>query len=142
MITVANRTETAARIASSLEQGNIKVDELCEPEGILHIDTNVLKSVEAEEKTANKREQSERLREMVNTVGQPDAPGANIQNVIPVGMLSEGWDARTVTHIMGLRAFTSQLLCEQVIGRGLRRASPSLAGRRQFPYPRCVSLAF
>jgi len=48
-------------------------------------------------------------------------PGEQIQNVISVGMLSEGWDAKTVTHIMGLRAFTSQLLCEQVVGRGLRR---------------------
>ena len=38
-------------------------------------------------------------------------------------MLSEGWDAKTVTHIMGLRAFSSQLLCEQVVGRGLRRTS-------------------
>ncbi|MGB2985664.1 MAG: type III restriction endonuclease subunit R, partial [Phycisphaerae bacterium] len=46
-----------------------------------------------------------------------------IQNVISVGMLSEGWDAKTVTHIMGLRAFSSQLLCEQVVGRGLRRTS-------------------
>ena len=50
-------------------------------------------------------------------------PGEQIQNVISVGMLSEGWDAKTVTHIMGLRAFTSQLLCEQVVGRGLRRTS-------------------
>ena len=50
-------------------------------------------------------------------------PGEQIQNVISVGMLSEGWDAKTVTHIMGLRAFSSQLLCEQVVGRGLRRTS-------------------
>jgi hypothetical protein len=46
-----------------------------------------------------------------------------VQSVISVGMLNEGWDAKTVTHIMGLRAFTSQLLCEQVVGRGLRRTS-------------------
>ena len=50
-------------------------------------------------------------------------PGEHIRNVISVGMLSEGWDAKTVTHIMGLRAFSSQLLCEQVVGRGLRRTS-------------------
>ena len=56
-------------------------------------------------------------------MGQPGKPGEQIQNVISVGMLSEGWDAKTVTHIMGLRAFTSQLLCEQVVGRGLRRTS-------------------
>ena len=56
-------------------------------------------------------------------MGRAGQPGGRIQNVISVGMLSEGWDAKTVTHIMGLRAFTSQLLCEQVVGRGLRRTS-------------------
>ena len=60
---------------------------------------------------------------MVDTVGKTGQPGEQIQNVISVGMLSEGWDAKTVTHIMGLRAFSSQLLCEQVVGRGLRRTS-------------------
>jgi type III restriction enzyme len=73
-----------------------------------------------------KDEEAERLRRMVDTVGQPGKPGAPIQNVISVGMLSEGWDAKTVTHIMGLRAFSSQLLCEQVVGRGLRRTSYEL----------------
>ena len=63
---------------------------------------------------------------MVDTVGRHGQPGEQIQNVISVGMLSEGWDAKTVTHIMGLRAFTSQLLCEQVVGRGLRRTSYDL----------------
>ncbi len=63
------------------------------------------------------------LRRKVDTIGRPGEPGEKIHNVISVGMLSEGWDARTVTHIMGLRAFTSQLLCEQVVGRGLRRTS-------------------
>src|SRR6185503_17414577 len=66
-------------------------------------------------------ERAELLRRVVDTVGQPGQPGERIQNVISVGMLSEGWDARTVTHIMGLRAFSSKLLCEQVVGRGLRR---------------------
>ena len=66
---------------------------------------------------------AEHLRRMVDTVGRPGQPGEQVQNVISVGMLSEGWDAKTVTHIMGLRAFTSQLLCEQVVGRGLRRTS-------------------
>ena len=63
-------------------------------------------------------QRAERLRKMVDTVGRPGQPGEQVQNVISVGMLSEGWDAKTVTHIMGLRAFTSQLLCEQVVGRG------------------------
>ena len=71
----------------------------------------------------SKKEQAEILRQTVDTVGQPGKPGEGIQKVISVGMLSEGWDAKTVTHIIGLRAFSSQLLCEQVVGRGLRRTS-------------------
>ena len=73
-----------------------------------------------------KAQQAELLRLRVDTVGRVGQPGEQIQNVISVGMLSEGWDARTVTHIMGLRAFTSQLLCEQVVGRGLRRTEYDL----------------
>jgi type III restriction enzyme len=73
-----------------------------------------------------KAEQGELLRHTVDTVGKVGQPGEQIQKVISVGMLSEGWDAKTVTHIMGLRAFSSQLLCEQVVGRGLRRTSYEL----------------
>jgi type III restriction enzyme len=65
----------------------------------------------------------ELLREIVDNVGKRGSAGQDLQNVVSVAMLSEGWDAKNVTHIMGLRAFTSQLLCEQVIGRGLRRVS-------------------
>lgn len=61
------------------------------------------------------------LRAIVDNVGKHGQAGQRLQSVISVAMLSEGWDAKNVTHIMGLRAFTSQLLCEQVIGRGLRR---------------------
>jgi type III restriction enzyme len=63
------------------------------------------------------------LREVVNTVGKRNALGSHIRCVVSVSMLTEGWDANTVTHIMGLRAFGSQLLCEQVAGRALRRKS-------------------
>ena len=70
-----------------------------------------------------KAEQAELLRRTVDTVGRKGQPGEQVQKVISVGMLSEGWDAKTVTHIMGLRAFSSQLLCEQVVGRGLRRTA-------------------
>ncbi|MDH0056352.1 DEAD/DEAH box helicase family protein [Stutzerimonas stutzeri] len=63
------------------------------------------------------------LRAIIDNVGKRNTAGQNLQKVISVAMLSEGWDAKNVTHIMGLRAFTSQLLCEQVIGRGLRRVS-------------------
>jgi len=61
------------------------------------------------------------LREVMNTVGKKDRLGENIRCVVSVSMLTEGWDANTVTHILGIRRFGSQLLCEQVIGRGLRR---------------------
>src|SRR6202043_3150496 len=74
-------------------------------------------------KKLTKKDRAELLRKTVDTIGREGKPGEQIQNVISVGMLSEGWDAKTVTHIMGLRAFTSQLLCEQVVGRGLRRTS-------------------
>ena len=63
----------------------------------------------------------ELLREVMNTVGKPGKMGEQIKCVISVSMLTEGWDANTVTHILGVRAFSSQLLCEQVVGRGLRR---------------------
>ena len=61
------------------------------------------------------------LREVVNTVGKRGQLGSHVRCVVSVSMLTEGWDANTVTHIMGLRAFGSQLLCEQVAGRALRR---------------------
>ena len=64
----------------------------------------------------------EHFRKMFNTVGQPGEPGEHIRCVVSVSMLTEGWDVRTVTHIFGFRAFTSQLLCEQVAGRALRRS--------------------
>ena len=63
------------------------------------------------------------LREVMNTVGKPGKLGENVKCVVSVSMLTEGWDANTVTHILGVRAFGTQLLCEQVIGRGLRRIS-------------------
>src|SRR5208283_1951290 len=63
------------------------------------------------------------LREVMNTVGKPDQLGGSIRCVVSVSMLTEGWDANTVTHVLGVRAFGTQLLCEQVIGRALRRQS-------------------
>lgn len=147
MITVCNRTETAARVKHAFNSRRIHIDELCDPERILHIDSKVLQEAEAREEPVappetaeadaeteeaealerstklTKAEQAELLRRTVDTVGKPGQPGTGIQKVISVGMLSEGWDAKTVTHIMGLRAFSSQLLCEQVVGRGLRRTS-------------------
>lgn len=144
MITVANLTHTAARVEYTLSHKKIPIEQLSEPDRILHIDSKVLGEAESLEeapeigqsaaengedeeespvKKLTKLQRAEQLRRTVDTVGQVGQPGENIQAVISVGMLSEGWDAKTVTHIMGLRAFTSQLLCEQVVGRGLRRTS-------------------
>ncbi|GAB5560716.1 MAG: DEAD/DEAH box helicase family protein [Synoicihabitans sp.] len=67
------------------------------------------------------------LREVVNTVGKPGTLGGHIRCVVSVSMLTEGWDANTVTHVVGIRAFNSQLLCEQVAGRALRRRRYHLA---------------
>ncbi len=66
------------------------------------------------------------LREVMNTVGKQGALGGNVRCVVSVSMLTEGWDANTVTHVLGIRAFGTQLLCEQVIGRALRRQSYDL----------------
>lgn len=63
------------------------------------------------------------LREVMNTVGKAGKLGEQVRCVVSVSMLTEGWDANTVTHILGVRAFGTQLLCEQVVGRGLRRIS-------------------
>jgi len=168
MISVVNRIETAARIKHAIDHEYILLPELCKPELTLQIDSDALGKAEAQEeaisltassdeegegesgegprKKLTKAQQAELLRRMVDTVGKPGEPGAHIQHVVSVAMLSEGWDAKTVTHIMGLRAFTSQLLCEQVIGRGLRRTSydieragvgdeaPKLGQTRELPF--------
>ncbi|MES1949830.1 type III restriction enzyme, res subunit [Salinisphaera sp. S4-8] len=63
------------------------------------------------------------LREVMNTVGKPGQLGESIRCVVSVSMLTEGWDASNVTHVLGVRAFGTQLLCEQVVGRALRRES-------------------
>ncbi len=121
MITVCNRTETAARVMHSFENDRFEMAELAVKEHLLHIDSTTINK--AEEKDATGTGSEEYLRSIVDTVGKTGKPGEQIRNIVAVQMLSEGWDARNVTHIMGLRAFSSQLLCEQVVGRGLRRTS-------------------
>jgi len=164
MITVANTTYTAARVEFAFGRNRINIEELCDPESLLHIDSRVLEQAEEAdepvqlgldasgedetdesgevktEKKLSKKEQAELLRRQVDTIGRPGEPGEKIHNVISVGMLSEGWDARTVTHIMGLRAFTSQLLCEQVVGRGLRRTSYDVDEKTGFFQPEYVNI--
>lgn len=70
-----------------------------------------------------------RLREMVNTVGSKGKPGEHVRCIVSVNMLSEGWDVKSVTHILGLRAFGSPLLTEQIVGRGLRRTNYDVLNR-------------
>lgn len=149
MLTVCNRTETAARIEHYFRQGDAYWPELKAPERTLRVDSKVLDKAEiGETATADKAyeavlqeileaakipeskkaelrtlKKEQLLRAIIDNVGKRNTAGQDLQNVISVAMLSEGWDAKNVTHIMGLRAFTSQLLCEQVIGRGLRRVS-------------------
>jgi type III restriction enzyme len=86
----------------------------------LRIDSKLLEEAEAGQ-GGTRKEAAEQLRNIVATVGKPGRPGEHIRCVVSVQMLNEGWDANNVTHILGLRAFGSQLLCEQVVGRGLRR---------------------
>ena len=76
--------------------------------------------------SADKLTDGDILREIVNSVGKQGKLGQDIRLVVSVSMLTEGWDANTVTHICGVRAFGSQLLCEQVAGRALRRKSYDL----------------
>ena len=154
LLTVCNRTETAARIEHYFSRGHAQWPELHAPDRTLRVDSRVLEKAEIGETAgtdkdyearlqaivgaagipATRKEQlgtlkkEELLRALVDTVGKRDQAGQDLQCVISVAMLSEGWDAKNVTHIMGLRAFTSQLLCEQVIGRGLRRVSYDIEG--------------
>jgi type III restriction enzyme len=92
-----------------------------EPLRTIRIDTKLLAEAEARFEVGSRADAAEHLREIVATVGQAGKPGAQVRCVVSVQMLSEGWDANNVTHVLGLRAFGSQLLCEQVVGRGLRR---------------------
>ncbi|RRR72398.1 MAG: hypothetical protein EI684_10150, partial [Candidatus Viridilinea halotolerans] len=92
----------------------------------LRIDSKLLAEAESDNPTITRKEAAEALREVVATVGRPGKPGAQVRCVVSVQMLTEGWDANNVTHILGLRAFDSQLLCEQVVGRGLRRMNYDL----------------
>ncbi|MDQ2775908.1 MAG: DEAD/DEAH box helicase family protein [Acidobacteriota bacterium] len=87
---------------------------------------------------------SEILREVMNTVGKTGRLGESVRCVVSVSMLTEGWDANTVTHVLGVRAFGTQLLCEQVIGRALRRQSyePNEEGLFNVEYADILGIPF
>ena len=84
------------------------------------------------------------LREVMNTVGKAGKLGEHVRCVVSVSMLTEGWDANTVTHVLGVRAFGTQLLCEQVVGRGLRRMSyaPKADGKFNPEYAEVYGVPF
>ena len=86
-----------------------------------------------EHEKADNLAESDLLREVMNNVGRADSLGESVRCVVSVSMLTEGWDANTVTHVLGVRAFGTQLLCEQVIGRALRRLSYQTASDGLFP---------
>ena len=89
---------------------------------VIRIDSKLLAKIDQEE-GETKDQAALRLRELIDTVGKRGSLGEQVRCVVSVSMLTEGWDANNVTHILGIRAFGSQLLCEQVVGRGLRRVS-------------------
>jgi type III restriction enzyme len=129
MIVVCDNTDLSKLVHEHIARGNV-LRELANSERgefTFRIDTKLLADAEAAVEGETKAEAAERLRKVVDTIGklewdgEGDPPGRHIRCVVSVGMLNEGWDAQNVTQILGLRAFTSQLLCEQVVGRGLRR---------------------
>ena len=93
---------------------------------------------------AEKISDQDLLREVMNTVGKPGRLGDSIRCVVSVSMLTEGWDANTVSHVLGVRAFGTQLLCEQVVGRALRRQSYDLneEGRFDVEYADVLGIPF
>ena len=93
---------------------------------------------------AEKITDQELLREVMNTVGKEGRLGGQVRCVVSVAMLTEGWDANTVTHVLGVRAFGTQLLCEQVVGRALRRQSYELneSGRFDAEYADVLGVPF
>ena len=113
MISIVNRKETADRVEHGLKTEDIPVSAIFKNEDkILKIYSGM--------------EDDDDMRGQLSAVGKVGSGGQFIHHVLAVQMLSEGWNCPTVTHIMGLRAFSSQLLCEQTVGRGLRRMSYEL----------------
>ena len=139
MITISNKTKTSERVECFFKKNGTGIDELSEAEYMLRIDTAKLR--EAEKNSGiNINNEAEKLRQKINNVGKHKTEGEQLRNIIAVQMITEGWDARNVTHIMGLRAFTSQLLCEQTVGRGLRRMSYDINTKTNFLDPEYVNI--
>ena len=124
LIVVCDNTDLAKEIHDHIARTGLSFSELKNTdrfEPTMRIDTKLLAEAEARDEGETKQDAAERLREKVATVGKIGEPGEQVRCVVSVGMLTEGWDAPNVSQILGLRPFRSQLLCEQVVGRGLRR---------------------
>ena len=118
--------KTRKRKQTVYGQGALFPEFLANHDGVLRtlrIDSKMLAEAENADPSKNRTQAAEELRRIVATIGKKGQPGEQIRCVVSVAMLNEGWDANNVTHILGMRAFSSQLLCEQVVGRGLRRMS-------------------
>lgn len=113
------KTETRTVYGASSVLAEFANSEQFQP--TVRIDTKMLDKAEAGDPNLSRQDAAEQLRQIIATVGKPGEPGEHVRCVVSVAMLNEGWDANNVTHILGVRAFGSQLLCEQVVGRGLRR---------------------
>lgn len=132
MVVIAHDTAVARllekHIAELGEASPLLVNPKDGPRVTVRIDSDAL----AQAETGKGSGAGEETRQIVATVGKPGKPGEGVRCLISVAMLSEGWDARNVTQILGLRAFQSQLLCEQVVGRGLRRSSMNDLSQPEF----------
>lgn len=126
MIVVCDNTDLAKEIHAMISRSGLGFEELKNTdnrEQTIRIDTKLLAEAESREDGQTKQDLAEQVRERVSTVGKIGQPGEQVRCVVSVSMLTEGWDASNVTQILGLRPFRSQLLCEQVVGRGLRRTN-------------------
>ncbi len=138
MISIVNRKETADRIEFSFKEENIPLaNQFNNPNKMIKIYSDL--EERKDKATGSNKAYQEEVFEKLHTVGKLKGIGQDIHHIIAVAMLSEGWDCKTVTHIMGLRAFSSQLLCEQTVGRGLRRTSYELNDKKIFD-PEYVSV--
>lgn len=122
LITICHDTNVARLLERHIAELGEASPQLTNQKGAEPVTVRIDSSALAKAEKGEGNDDAEAIRKVVATVGKPDQPGEQVRCLVSVAMLSEGWDARNVTHILGLRAFASQLLCEQVVGRGLRRS--------------------
>jgi type III restriction enzyme len=125
MIVIAYDTTVARLLEKHIADLGEASSDLANPKNGPRVTVRIDSDALAKAETGKGNRAAETIRQIVATVGKPGKPGEQVRCLISVNMLSEGWDARNVTQILGLRAFQSQLLCEQVVGRGLRRSQMS-----------------